>query len=241
MGTVVTLQALTQTSDIVLGTPFINRPGELESNSVGLFLHPLPFRLDLGGNGRSRDGRHVRGRGRRNSEDSGCDCSDEEIRVSHLLDQTKTSLQDILSHAIPWHQLLSHLGLELPKDGTSYPLFDTVVSLHDYSVMEPLVLDINGAGPADEPPYTSGSKFKIMFEYTVSRDSALSLRVEYCTSRVSEETVATMYKGLVGCFVSLSVSEADNGRGDATSSSSDSFAALRDAVLDASGGAKVLV
>lgn len=202
LGSAITLQALSKTSDIVLGTPYINRTNELEANTVGLFLQPMPFRMNLSDtplNSRIYN----------------------DVGVSSLVDRTKSSFQGMLGHIIQWQKLLAHIGLDFRHGTDPYPLFDTVVSLHDYRTIQPISLDIDGAGPA-EFPCTKGAKFKIMFEYTVTQEGDVSLRIEYRRPRMSHEAVATVYRGLLACFKGLS---------DGSSTTT-----LRDAILDATGG-----
>jgi len=202
LGSAITLQVLSKASDIVLGTPYINRPNELEANTIGLFLQPMPFRMNL-------------------SDTPLNPQISNDVGVSCLVERTKSSFRGMLGHIIQWQKLLAHIGLDFRHGTDPYPLFDTVVSLHDYRTIQPISLNIDGAGPA-EFPCTKGAKFKIMFEYTVTQEGDVSLRLEYRRPRLSHEAVATVYRGLLACFKALS-------EGSSTM-------ALRDAILDATGG-----
>lgn len=184
LGTAVTLQALTGTWDMVLGTPFINRVHELESGTVGLFLQPLPFRLRLPHPSENDD----------NSSSSGG--GDGRTPTAALASLARTSFENMLGHAVPWHRLLERLGL---SGGVHPAVFDTVVTLHDYRAMEPIALAIPGAG-ATAFPTTPGAKFKLLFEWTVSGRGEVDLRVEYRTARVVREAVRAMYRALVRFF-----------------------------------------
>ena len=88
-----TVQSHQQTQDIVLGIPDMNRINESECNTVGLFLQPLPFRLNLS-----------------NATSTSVDFATE---------QAKSSLRSIREHALPWHRLLSHLGIEYQQHGNA--------------------------------------------------------------------------------------------------------------------------
>ena len=179
----VTLQSLTGTSDIVLGTPSMNRTDLSEMSTVGLFLQPLPFRLNF-------------------SDTCLKDGVDIDMDVSALMELAKSSLRGALSHTVLWQHLLSHLGLEYQRDGGAHPIFDTVVTLHDHRESPPVSLDIAGAGPS-EFVHTTGAKFKLLFEFTVNNADEVLLRVEYNTQKLELETVMGAYAGLTRAFEAI--------------------------------------
>lgn len=180
LATAICLQSLTGTYDIALGTPFMNRTQASEMNIVGLFLQALPFRLNLSD---VKTDAGVRN----------------DVSIASLMDHTKSSFREMLSHAIPWQQLLAHLGLDFQRHGLMHPIFDTVVTLNDHRESPPISLDIDGAGPS-QYLYTTGAKFKLLFEYTIFSDCELQLRIEYSTQKLELKTIMAVYAGLLACF-----------------------------------------
>ncbi|CAI7629519.1 unnamed protein product [Penicillium glandicola] len=86
---------------MVLGAPFLNR-GLDDLEVVGLFLEPLPVRVNApsGGTGTT----YVR--------------------------DTQQSSRDSLSHSIPWHALLDHFNVH--PHHPNVPFIEAVVTFHDY-------------------------------------------------------------------------------------------------------------
>lgn len=90
-----------------------------------------------------------------------------------FLDIVRHSSQSAIAHAVSWTRLLQHLNIA--PDFPNHPLFDVMVTFHDnrsasllqLSTFEPLHI------------WSSGSKFKIMFEFTAHSDDNLTLRIEY--------------------------------------------------------------
>lgn len=89
--------------DIILGGPYFNRPIASDLETVGLFLEPLPFRIQYSPP----------------SETASC---------TSYLRTVQESSRSSLSHAVPWNQLLDHLKIEpsFPK----HPLLETMVTFH---------------------------------------------------------------------------------------------------------------
>ena len=118
-------------------------------NTIGLFLEPLPFRIQF---------------------DPKC-IPDADAHA--FLQSVKCSSQAAISHAVPWQDLLCHLGVtpEFPN----HPLFETMVTFHTKE--SGLSLRIDGV----EPLYTwsEGAKFGLMCEFTALSDGDIWLRLEY--------------------------------------------------------------
>jgi acyl carrier protein len=97
----------------------------------------------------------------------------------------QASSKQSLAHSVPWNQLLQHLGVVL--DYPNHPLFDIMVTFHDHLFKKTKAL------PGLDPVmlWAEGSKFKLMFEFTVVSQDRLMLRIEhdqqcYPTSVVKE-------------------------------------------------------
>jgi amino acid adenylation domain-containing protein len=89
--------------DITIGAPYLNRNSEEDQTVVGLFLEPLPIRIQ-----------HP--------------SPDEDGRKSFLR-TVQAASRSALSHAIPFHHLTSCLGIT--STFPSHPLFDAVVTFHE--------------------------------------------------------------------------------------------------------------
>ncbi|KAL2869630.1 nonribosomal peptide synthetase gliP [Aspergillus lucknowensis] len=143
------LQANHDSIDSVIGGPFLNRWSEPDMSTIGLFLEPLPFRIQF-------------------------DPKSVPYADAHgFLQSVKCSSQAAISHAIPWQELVCHLGVtpEFPN----HPLFETMVTFHTKS--GGLSLRVDGV----EPLYTwsEGAKFGLMCEFTTLSDGDICLRLEY--------------------------------------------------------------
>ncbi|KAF7168105.1 hypothetical protein CNMCM6106_003431 [Aspergillus hiratsukae] len=97
------LQAGNDRMDVILGGPFANRWSENDMKTVGLFLEPLPIRIQFD--------------------------ADQSFDAQAFLQCVLCSNQAAFSHAVPWQALLCHLGVtpEYPK----HPLFETMVTFHE--------------------------------------------------------------------------------------------------------------
>lgn len=142
--------------DIVLGSPYVNRPTEEDRTVVGLFLEPLPVRITYAPEKSVEDG---------------------EVFELSFLHTVRMSTQAALAHAIPWHQLLESLGVE--RNFPSHPLFDTVVSFHDIAQTSKLGPFIPGMRPCFV--WSEGAKFKLMVEFNAYSEDKLMMRLEYDT------------------------------------------------------------
>lgn len=89
--------------DIMLGGPYLNRPTASDLETVGLFLEPLPFRIQYSSS----------------SETASC---------NSYLRSVQEASRSSLSHAVPWNQLLDHLKVE--PTFPNHPLLETMVTFH---------------------------------------------------------------------------------------------------------------
>ncbi|KAJ0418003.1 hypothetical protein BJY00DRAFT_315399 [Aspergillus carlsbadensis] len=145
------LQPQSSEMDILLGGPFLNRWSEADMNTVGLFLEPIPFRIRF-------DAGHT--------ESTGTD-------AEAFLRSVRCSSQTALAHAVPWQQLLCHLGI-MPES-PNHPLFEVMVTFHNRE--HGLRFELEGV----EELYTwsQGAKFGLMCEFTELPNGGLLLRLEY--------------------------------------------------------------
>lgn len=134
--------------DITIGAPYLNRNSEDDLKVVGLFLEPLPIRVQY-------------------------PRSEETTQRTSFIKLVQESSRAALSHAIPWTQLLSHLGV-MPHYPDN-PLFDVMVTFHDCD--QELTQLIDGMTP--QSSWAAGSKFKIMAEFSASKKGCLTLRLEH--------------------------------------------------------------
>ncbi|KAI1120239.1 tyrocidine synthetase 1 [Nemania abortiva] len=143
------LQSNTATTDIVLGSPFMNRCSDADMETVGLFLEPLPVRIRYTPSG-----------------------EDVEAGAKPYLDHVRSSAKAALGHAVPWHKLLKHLGIE--PQYPSHPIFDVMVTFHEYT--NAVVSGIPGARP--QLTWSGGSKFSVMVEFTALESGGIIMRIE---------------------------------------------------------------
>lgn len=170
------LHFLTGRDDIVLGSPFVNRPSFEDRQVIGLFLEPLPVRISV---------KHE------NENDDGPDARE-------FVQNVRQSSQSALAHSVPWSELMSHLGLPFPS--AQPQLFSCCVTFHDDRGTEP-PLAIHGV----EGQYISaeGAKFSLLFEWQATRASEheqLTVRLEYDTDWISAEFVEILETLLLECF-----------------------------------------
>ena len=93
--------------------------------------------------------------------------------IKHFMSSVRRSSQLAITHAVPWSRLLQHLGVV--PDFPNHPLFDAMVTFHDNRSTHLLTI------PNFQRLHTwsVGSKFKLMFEFSVLSDEDLMLRIEY--------------------------------------------------------------
>ncbi|KAH8703003.1 BcNRPS1, nonribosomal peptide synthetase [Phaeosphaeriaceae sp. PMI808] len=142
-----TMQADRDQIDIILGGPHLNRNSPEALEVVGLFLEPLPIRIS--------------------STKASLNTAADFIRL------VQSSSKQSLANAVPWNQLLQHLGVVI--DYPNHPLFDIMVTFHDNHFKKAKAL------PGLDPVmlWAEGSKFKLMFEFTVVSQDRLMLRIEH--------------------------------------------------------------
>ncbi|RYP13124.1 hypothetical protein DL767_010883 [Monosporascus sp. MG133] len=170
------LQHDTATCDIVIGAPYLNRNSEEDQDVVGLYLEPLPIRVLY-----PHSGPGARGDGAPKSSPPRLESSRDSFIKSVQL-----SSRAALSHAVPWDQLLSHLGIR--ADFPNHPLFDAMVTFHEENDEVRFPID----GIRSLPTWSEGAKFKIMAEFTAKKDGTITLRLEYSDECFSEEDACLM-------------------------------------------------
>jgi len=171
------LHFLTGRDDIVLGSPFVNRPSFEDRQVIGLFLEPLPVRISV---------KH------QNENDGG-------PGAREFVQSVRQSSQSALAHSVPWAELMSHLGLPFPS--AQPQVFSCCVTFHDDRGTDP-PLAINGV----EGQYISaeGAKFPLLFEWQATRATGqheqLTVRLEYDTDWLSAEFIEILEALLLECF-----------------------------------------
>ncbi|KIX09578.1 uncharacterized protein Z518_00658 [Rhinocladiella mackenziei CBS 650.93] len=147
-------------TDVILGVPHINRRSEEDLQTVGLFLEPLPVRVEYPpiSLGSTLSGGKAEPP---NNEDF--------LRV------VQRSSQAAFGHAVSWNQLLDLMSIA-PRY-PNHPLLDAVVTFHDFSSQRSLRPRLAGVKP--HYCWSEGSKFKIMVEWHAISDAHLAMRIEY--------------------------------------------------------------
>ncbi|KAI1942954.1 hypothetical protein LOZ57_005251 [Ophidiomyces ophidiicola] len=133
--------------DIVLGGPHLNRKTSEAQKTVGLFLEPLPIRVKSS--------------------------ALQSTSTEQYLQDVKCYSQQALGRAVPWDQLLRHLGIV--PDFPNHPLFDIMVTFHDNRLKD--FLPLPGFQPLNL--WAEGSKFKLMFEFVAVTNEDLTVRIEH--------------------------------------------------------------
>lgn len=112
------LQPDSDTVDVLLGAPHLNRPSVSDMETVGLFLEPLGVRIQS---------------------------PSETIAMStkSFLEGVQRSSQAVLAHAVPWTQLWRHF--DSTAEFPNHPLFDVMVSFHGHQ--NSLELPLDGTQP----------------------------------------------------------------------------------------------
>ena len=156
--------------DVTLGCPYLNRT-HADSDTVGLFLQPLPVRLKFGG--------------------LKCLGETSSANMSGFLTMVQKSSQKALSHVIPWTQLLELLKIE--PQYIQHPLFTTMVTFHDDRHHRADLLDIEGCKAL--ACWADGAKFNMMCEFSAISNEDLLLRLEY--DEALFECRAELFAGLI--------------------------------------------
>lgn len=152
---------------VVLGAPYLNRNVE-DFETVGLFLEPLPIRIEVPQPGAADSIQHEK--------------TSNKTWSRGFTKSVGRASQEALSHAIPWHRLLDHLDTQ--AEHPNIPFIEAMVTFHDNRGQKASAL------PGVQPLYTwcEGSKFKLMFEFSAVNDETLMLRIEYDNSIYDDET-----------------------------------------------------
>jgi non-ribosomal peptide synthetase component F len=162
-----TLEAKNNCVNTVIGGPFLNRWSEADMNTIGLFLEPLPFRIQF-------DPKAI-----------------PNADAYSFLQSVKCSSQAAISHAVPWQELLCHLDVtpELPN----HPLFETMVTFHNRD--DRLKLEIEGVEPLYT--WSEGAKFGLMCEFTALSNGDILLRLEYDQGLYSTDEICNVEKRIM--------------------------------------------
>lgn len=176
--------------DTVLGAPFMNRTSAEDLDTVGLFLEPLPIRIQYSD--------------KSPPQPSGMSLEESTLRSPPLspspssssssdsfLQAVSESSQTALAHSVPWHQLLTHLSV--PQTFPTHPLFDTMVTYLEQGQM-PTTPPLPGLNPLYM--WTDGAKFKLMVEFMAVSDETLLVRYEYDTNYYTENDIKHFEKGV---------------------------------------------
>ena len=152
-------------TDLVIGTPYINRHSEEAFETIGLFLEPLPVRVKYRP---GEKGQHI------------------SAPNNPFLESVRASSQAALAHAVPWHHLLDRLGIQ--DQPPNHPLSDVMVSVHEVGQTTSLSI---AAAAGFEPRFlwSEGSKFKLMCELTMLAGGKALLRLEHDPECVRAEEV----------------------------------------------------
>ena len=146
--------------DLVVGSPYFNRSSENEISAIGLFVEPLPIRMKA-----KRTLKH----------------SDQSLLslLRHVQDSSRAALE----HAMSWEDLLHTLDHD--ADADMNVLFDVMVSFHD----ERHIAQFMAVRATPLCVWTPGAKFRIMIEFTAWTDDCILMRIEYDSSKISEDYV----------------------------------------------------
>ena len=102
-----------------------------------------------------------------------------------FMQSVKSSSQLALAHAIQWHQLLQHLNIH--ANYPNHPLFDIMVTMHDFRNTNKLQMNI--AGFDESFVWSEGAKFKLLCEFTALPNGKMLLRMEYDAGVVSDTVI----------------------------------------------------
>lgn len=147
--------------DVVIGAPYLNRNSEEDQDVVGLFLEPLPIRIKGSAFGTKK-------------------------AQGDFLRAVQDASRSALSHAIPFNQLLSCLGLT--PNYPNHPIFDVVVTFHETDRMPSFPV----AGTKSVELWPQGAKFALLAEFSETRAGKLVLRLEYSTECFTESAMVIM-------------------------------------------------
>lgn len=173
--------------DITLGAPYLNRDSQEDLDVIGLFLEPLPVRIryPLPRVPESLSSLRLASP----SQDS-------------FLSAVQRSSMAAVSHAIPWDQLLSQVGVDW-ENVLDNPIFDVMVTFHEAQHGVRFAIP----GTCFVPTCGNGAKFKLMAEFTVSNTGGLGLRLEYSVECFAEEDMVVLGRLIIEAFRGLVAGE----------------------------------
>lgn len=169
-------------TDIVLGSPHFNRSSIEELSKIGLFVQPLPIRVQHPSSNAFR---------KLVSHAEGAEPGHGTFHSS-FLKEVRHSCQAALEHAIPWNELLASIEAHA-AEGPEVAPFEVMVSLHDNR------REAGFLGQLTEPLFiwTEGAKFKLMIEFTVMSNDVVFARFEYSPRCYSTEGILQLQQMLV--------------------------------------------
>lgn len=172
-------------TDIILGTPFINRSSADDMETVGLFLEPLPVR--------------VHHRSSRSSSKSD---------AQNFLDSVCSSAKSALAHAVPWYRLVAYLtDVYSPQSSESslpwllsatepHVPFDTMVTFHTAATG----VSTGIPGLKQRMTWAAGAKFSLMTEFSALPNGSVVLRAEYDTQRYTSCDIDHLISATAAAF-----------------------------------------
>lgn len=172
------LQYDTDVCDITIGAPYMNRQTTEDLNVVGLFLEPLPIRVRYPLEGQSSETTKWQ-----------ASCMGGLVEDLPITKAVQLSSRAALANAIPWTELLAHLGLKQEYPGD--PIMDVMVTFHEAGSEVQFPIGAAQLGPI----WGEGAKFKLMVEFSALPDGSLAMRLEYsdeCFEREDVELVGRL-------------------------------------------------
>lgn len=199
--------------DVLLGSPYMNRPTDDDLSVVGLYLEPLPIRITYPST-EKRPSKTCNNE-KMQDQDRGHDDEQEEEPEQGLdqdgssfsyLKSVRRSSRMALANAMPWHQLLEVMGSDTTYP--SHPLFDIMVSFHESSQTQRTGSVIPGVEPCFA--WSEGSKFKLMVEFSAFGDEVLMMRLEHDTAVFTTEEIYRLESMIPMALEMLTRCEADS-------------------------------
>ncbi|RVX72051.1 hypothetical protein B0A52_04649 [Exophiala mesophila] len=171
--------------DMTIGGPYMNRAWESDLNTVGLFLEPIPIRVQssrVPSLGKDYDDE---------ADDETGIGSSPIYNADTYVRAVQVASKAALSHSICWEKLQEIWRTKISKSTRN--MFDVMVTFHEEETG--LTLPISGT----EPLFTwaEGSKFPLMFEFLAVRKNGVEtgtpmsivMRVEYDDQVLSRKQV----------------------------------------------------
>jgi hypothetical protein len=121
--------------------------------------------------------------------------------MTSFIQSVQQSSHAVLSHAVPWHELLAHLGIT--PGYLDHPILDIMVTF--YHNHDNVVIAIPDTTPICT--LTEGANFKNMAESVVDQDDELSLRLEYNTECLDSDDVRYLERVICGALEGIGSGE----------------------------------